>query len=559
MRVFREVVPSEKKKTQPAVRYQEARVEKKVEPMVQMPPRVLQPRYTPEEYRSLYKKKGRSWKSYYVFAALVLICAGVIYLTFFSEGARQAMTEQEPSPTIGDSSVTAEESISVAAPIQEESTLPVMNTVIPQKIRVLISAPGGGYTHSSVSVLCGQDSWLQEEETVSTFMADQEITLEAGNWPYQSENIRLYSADDEARFTLTSLTNSLGDPPAYRGCIEITPCDGGFRIINEIYLEQYLYAVITSEMPESFGLEAMKAQAVCARSFAVRQCASGKYAEYGADLDDSVSSQTYNDWPETEMAIQAVEETRGIVLMEEGEVVAANYFSTSCGMTADYADAWQTEGPNCLSSLKEYSAPDFGDLSDEENFRQFITSSEVEAPEADTQWFRWRVTMTKNALETQIGSVLPGLGSAYVTQLDAAGDQFESYDGGSIGELQGIYVYQRAASGLIGEILVEGSEKTVKVSGEYNIRRLLAPTDSALTLNDGSTREGISALPSAFWCAEHTVGADGSLASVTFYGGGYGHGVGMSQVGAWKMAESGATYQEILEHYYSGVVIGTMG
>ena len=167
--------------------------------------------------------------------------------------------------------------------------------------------------------------------------------------------------------------------------------------------------------------------------------------------------------------------------------------------------------------------------------------------------------MTKNALETQIGSVLPGLGSAYVTQLDAARDQFESYDGGSIGELQGIYVYQRAASGLIGEILVEGSEKTVKVSGEYNIRRLLAPTDSALTLNDGSTREGMSALPSAFWCAEHTVGADGSLASVTFYGGGYGHGVGMSQVGAWKMAESGATYQEILEHYYSGVVIGTMG
>ena len=138
--------------------------------------------------------------------------------------------------------------------------------------------------------------------------------------------------------------------------------------------------------------------------------------------------------------------------------------------------------------------------------------------------------------------MLPGLGSAYVTQLDAAGDQFESYDGGSIGESRGICVYQRAASGLIGEILVEGSEKTVKVSGEYNIRRLLAPTDSALTLNDGSTREGMSALPSAFWCAEHTVGADGSLASVTFYGGGYGHGVGMSQVGAWKMAESGATY-----------------
>ncbi len=559
MRVFREVVPQKKKETQPAVRYQEARIEKRAEPTAPMPPRILQPRYTPGEYRSLYKKKNRSWKAYYVFVALVLICAGVVYLTFFSEGAGQAMTEQEPSSTVGNSSVIAEESTPAAAPVQEESTLQVMNTAIPQKIRVLISSPDGGYTHSSVSVLCGQDSWLQEEETVSTLSADQEITLEAGSWPYQSESIRLYSADDEARFTLTSLTNSLGDPPAYRGCIEIIPCDGGFRIINEIYLEQYLYAVITSEMPESFGLEAMKAQAVCARSFAVRQCASGKYAEYGADLDDSVSSQTYNDWPETEMAIQAVEETRGIVLMEEGEVIAANYFSTSCGMTADYSDAWQTEGPNCLRSLKEYRAPDFGDLSEEENFRQFITSSEVEALEADTQWFRWHVTMTKNALETQIGSVLPGLGSAYVTQLNAAGDQFESYDGGSIGELQGIYVYQRADSGLIGEILVEGSAKTVKISGEYNIRRLLAPTNSTLTLNDGSTREGMNALPSAFWCAEHTVETDGSLTSVTFYGGGYGHGVGMSQVGAWKMAETGAMYQEILEHYYSGVTVGTAG
>ena len=94
MRVFREVVPQKKKETQPAVRYQEALIEKRAEPTAPMPPRILQPRYTPGEYRSLYKKKNRSWKAYYVFVALVLICVGVVYLTFFSEGAGQAMTER---------------------------------------------------------------------------------------------------------------------------------------------------------------------------------------------------------------------------------------------------------------------------------------------------------------------------------------------------------------------------------------------------------------------------------------------------------------------------------
>ncbi len=66
MRVFREVVPQEKKESRPAVRYQEARIEKKMDV-----PQVLQPRYTKEEYRSLYRKQSGNWRTYYVFAALV--------------------------------------------------------------------------------------------------------------------------------------------------------------------------------------------------------------------------------------------------------------------------------------------------------------------------------------------------------------------------------------------------------------------------------------------------------------------------------------------------------
>lgn len=574
MRVFREITP-ESKNTRTAesypqagaagpaapVKQQRAVVEKSLEPLSEPGEAYLRPRYSPEEYRQMHRggRMGAGWKQYYVIAALVLICAGIVYLAVFSREKPQQVTNQ---PTA--SSVPQQGVLSVP---EEESSAQPLSGELPQKVRVLLNAASGGYTHGSVVVRCDQDSWLEDGDTVTTITDGSEILFESDSWSYGSDTIRLYSADQEARFTLSSLRNALGDPPAYRGCVEITRVDGGFRVINEVFLEQYLYAVITSEMPESFGLEALKAQAVCARSFALTQIRSGKYEQYAADLDDSVSSQTYNDWPETELSIQAVEETRGMVMTENGEVISANYFSTSCGMTGSYADAWLTgspdaEGPRCMQGSREYSAPDFGDLSDENNFRQFITSDEVEAPEAGEAWFRWKVRISRQDLEAQIANTLPTLGSQSVRQLDSSGAQFEAYDGGGIGTLQSIYVYNRASSGMIREVLLEGSDKTVKITGEYAIRCALAPRGSSasvvLTKNDGSEKENMSALPSAFWCADHEVGDDGSLSAVTFYGGGYGHGVGMSQVGAWKMAEKGADYQAILKHYYSGITIGML-
>lgn len=381
----------------------------------------------------------------------------------------------------------------------------------------------------------------------------ESVALSATNWPYNTDTIRLNGTGTDTKFTIQTLSNVNGESPAYRGCIEVTRRDEGLIIINDIYLEQYLYAVITSEMPESFGIEALKAQAVCARSFAIKQIELGKMAEYGADLDDLASSQTYNDWPETPLAIQAVEETRGQVLLENGAVIAANYFSTSCGMTADFNDAWPGgTGPVCLKSARQYVSPDFGDLSDDDNFRRFITTSEIEATEAGTGWFRWEVSVPRQELDDQIGTVLPTL--IDIKQLE--NDQFVPYDGTDLGQLKAIYVYERASCGMVKSVLLEGQNITVKVNGEYNIRRLLAPIASTVYKLDGSTKEGMSALPSAFWCAEHTVSEDGALISVTFYGGGYGHGVGMSQVGAWKMAEAGADYKAILQHYYSGVQVG---
>ena len=546
MRVFREIDAGQKSPVRP---------EEKL-PSIEMENRWRGPRYTPEEYHRLRRsgRMHRQWRQYYILAALVLICSGILYLAFFSETKTQV---SGPLPLEESSASVPEESS------QGEMAAVGEGLAAAQKVRVLLSAPEGGYIHRRLEIECGENAWLEEGMQVQALASGEKLILEGGVWNYGLDTIRLSSTGQEACFTILSMTNALGDAPVYRGSMEITRCEGGYQIINEVYLEQYLYSVITSEMPESFGLEALKAQAVCARSYALKRCGQGLYAQYGADLDDSVSSQTYNDWPETELAVQAVEGTRGVVLEEDGEIISANYFSTSCGMRADYADAWLVgtgiAGPACLMGGREYTAPEYGDLSVEENFRRFIADDGIEALEADAAWFRWSVTIPAAELENQISVVLAGLGSAYVTQLNGAGTEFVEDDGAGIGDLQAVYVYDRASSGLIRSVLLQGSMKTVKVTGEYNIRRLLAPTDSTLVKTDGSTENKMSALPSAFWYADHQMGEDGTLISVTFYGGGYGHGVGMSQVGAARLAAQGQDYEQILRHYYSGVTLGRIG
>ena len=101
-------------------------------------------------------------------------------------------------------------------------------------------------------------------------------------------------------------------------------------------LEMYIRKVIPSEMPSSYPLEALKAQAVCARTYAVKQMEVLRMEDgIPADVDDSVSYQVYNNQPESERSRQAAEETRGQIMTENGELVDALYYSTSCGIRMD--------------------------------------------------------------------------------------------------------------------------------------------------------------------------------------------------------------------------------
>src|SRR5699024_9658334 len=123
--------------------------------------------------------------------------------------------------------------------------------------------------------------------------------------------------------------------PSYCGHLEVTDEEGGLALVNELYVEDYLKRVVPSEMPPSYEKEALKAQAVCARTFAYEQILGNSYSQYGAHVDDSTNFQVYNNAARDSRTDAAVDETYGQILMYEGEPIEALYFSTSCGVTAD--------------------------------------------------------------------------------------------------------------------------------------------------------------------------------------------------------------------------------
>jgi SpoIID/LytB domain protein len=121
-----------------------------------------------------------------------------------------------------------------------------------------------------------------------------------------------------------------------------------------------------------------------------------------------------------------------------------------------------------------------------------------------------------------------------------------------IGDITDIYISMRGKSGNVMEMVLETSTGTYKVYNEYNIRRLLTPQKLTLTPLYGKDMKDISYIPSSFFVIDKQL-SKGKIKSVTIYGGGYGHGVGMSQYGVIGLVRNGKNYAEILDTFYKNV------
>ena len=131
--------------------------------------------------------------------------------------------------------------------------------------------------------------------------------------------------------------------PVYRGTMEIknSPTNSrAVRVINEVNMEDYLLQVLPSEMPESFGLEALKAQAVAARTYALNDYFHSRFKKEGFHVIDDTRSQMYNNVDENPTSTKAIKETYGQVMLYDGKPVDAKYYSTSSGYGAAAHNIW---------------------------------------------------------------------------------------------------------------------------------------------------------------------------------------------------------------------------
>lgn len=441
-----------------------------------------------------------------------------------------------------------------------------------ENIRVLIKSEGfQELYHEKVELTSNYPFEVTFGEKTKNYEAFEHVELTPDSKMLSDGRVFIKSKMENGKLTLLSLRRN-GENPAYRGSMEISFDENGkLLLINELPLEQYLYAVLPSEMPSNYGVEALKVQAVCARSYAYNQLMSNSYRNYGAHVDDSVSYQVYNNLPENENTIIAVKETYGQVLEYDNKIITAYYFSTSCGHTSNAGDVWMGTGeiPYLKGSWQKKDVIEGekeADLTEEESFRTFITQNGADTYDSGFAWYRWNVRIPAAHLKKTIDSNLAKrykANSDLILTLNEDGN-FESMPIDTIGKVKNIVVLERKTGGIATSVLIEGSRHTIKVQSEYNIRMLLAPSYDTVVRQDDSRVENMNMLPSSFFVVDRSsemVAEEGGQEEkekvyFTFQGGGYGHGVGMSQNGAKAMADEKISYEDILKHYYKGVSLG---
>jgi SpoIID/LytB domain protein len=268
-------------------------------------------------------------------------------------------------------------------------------------------------------------------------------------------------------------------------------------------------------MPSDWPFEALKAQAVAARSEAMVKL--GRHKNEGFDFCSEVHCQVYSGVEnETEITNQAVDNTRGIIMTYAGKVVDAVY-SGNCGghtqnnIFGDAKDIAYLKGrPDRVENI-DLNFP-LSPLELEYWFKEPLKAILCDIPEySKNSNFRWVRIYSAEEVKEMLRHTA------------------------SLGDINKIIVVRRQKSGHISAIKISGTKSSCIIEKELNIRKAL-----------GNLR-------SSMFKIEIKYGADKKPQQFIFYGGGWGHGVGMCQAGACGLAQRGRDYQEILKHYYQGV------
>jgi stage II sporulation protein D len=335
----------------------------------------------------------------------------------------------------------------------------------------------------------------------------------------------------------------------YRGRLQFLVRRGQVQVINHLGIETYLASVVGSEMPHRWPLPALQAQAVAARTYALRQ--RGKAGDF--DVKATVSSQVYRGVEsETPSTIEAVESTRSLVLVHAGRLINAVFHSSSGGATEPSGEVWRNQLPYLVSVAdhdqhspvhrwnKRFDDDALRDLFREtggvKRLQVLKTSSTGRVRTARVQGPRGSLVLTGRELRKRLGL------KSTMVQFELINDSPDASTASAIATAQNDpQASTHAAPPLIGlwQDSASGPDTTSSTSGRL---AALLPPPPLPPLN----RSVFNKPRPDLRAGEMVLEARGQ---------GFGHGVGMSQWGAHGLALQGADFREILLHYYRGAEI----
>ena len=374
-----------------------------------------------------------------------------------------------------------------------------------------------------------------------------------------------HSTPERPTFLLKNVRIGIGfhwdrlEDQEFEGTLEIRDnADGTQTAINRLDVEDYLSSVITSEMSATSSLELLKAHAVISRSWVLRPIISPSTCTDKPDLSDpdrhvvwyerdahegfdvcaDDHCQRYegitrrDEHPEAAANVQkAIDATRGQVLMYDGKVCDARFYKSCGGATELFENAWANEHYPYLEAVRDEIGTPLPDLTIEENAQAFIrTSPSAYCNTTDARvlsqvlnnydqetkdFYRWKVQYSKEELS----------------------DIIRERSGIDFGEILDLVPIKRGPSARLYEMQIVGSKRTMVIGKELEIRKWLSR----------------SHLYSSAFVVDRNEQGDFILT-----GAGWGHGVGLCQIGAAVMADKGYTYEQILAHYFPGSELKTI-
>ncbi len=480
------------------------------------------------------------------------------------------LTEESATAILQECGVSADKMNSIVTKLKasKEAELQVGTSALysyDKEPEVKVGIVSGQKIHFSLN-----KPYLAKGETV---IGEQEVEFSEGGvlWngnQYSSLTFHPQSAD--ASFSLSDVTIGVNfhwerkETQTFLGTLRFVVESDKICAINELPVEKYLESVISSEMSATSSLELLKAHAVISRSWLLAQMKKHRdVAESGNNFfsftkkedmlirwydreDHTIFDVCADDHCQRYQGItketsphvaEAIRQTKGQVLLDGDEICDARFSKCCGGVTEEFQYCWEDTPKNYLTAVRDialgiestlpnltneeeaekwirFNPPAFCNTQDKRILSQVLNDYDQET----VDFYRWKVTLTQEKLQQLIADRL-------------------KMDLGSILDMKSV---ERGTSGRISKLQIIGTEKTFTIGKELEIRRTLS--DSHL-------------LSSAFIVDKYDIDEQGVPQRFELVGAGWGHGVGLCQIGAAVMGEEGYLYDAILLHYYQGAEI----